>query len=68
MRPSTIALDYQLRKDEDKIIYGFSVYNPDRGFSSENIYEYDMVTGITTQISANDALAYRYPAIKGVVK
>jgi hypothetical protein len=54
-------------QDEDKLIYACAGDCPE-GPSIGQIFEYDFDTGIKTKVSGNDALQYRYPAIKGVVK
>jgi len=51
----------------DKLIYACAGDCPE-GKSKGQMFQYDIETGITTKISANDELEYRYPAIKGVVK
>lgn len=52
---------------EDALIYACAGACPE-GPSRGQIFEYDLATGATRKISGNDALEYRYPAIKGVVK
>jgi Tol biopolymer transport system component len=54
-------------QSEDKLIYACAGACPE-GESRGQIFEYDLATGATRKISGNDALEYRYPAIKGVVK
>jgi Tol biopolymer transport system component len=51
----------------DKLIYACAGDCPE-GPSKGQMFQYDIETRVTTKISANDELEYRYPAIKGVVK
>jgi Tol biopolymer transport system component len=54
-------------KNVDKLIYACAGDCPE-GPSKGQMFEYDLDTKITTKISGNDTLEYRYPAIKGSVK
>lgn len=54
-------------RDEDALIYACAGDCPE-GPSRGQIFAYDLATRVKKKISGNDALQYRYPAIKGVVK
>jgi hypothetical protein len=53
--------------DESRLIFACSGACPE-GPSRGQIFEYDLATGALRKVSGNDALEYRYPAFRGVVK